>query len=323
MMTAPDAGRKTRYTRGMTRRDLLKTSLAAGALAQMAAAPTGFSFVHLTDTHIQPEMRADEGCRMAFRKINRMKADFAIHGGDLVFDAAAQGHARANLVYGLYRDTVKAIEMPVHAAVGNHDVFGTNPASGIAHSDPEWGKKLFEDKIGKRYYTFAHKGWHFVVLDSIGITIEGGFQGRVDDLQLEWLRGELASIGTKTPLVVTTHVPLVSGVLQIVPDPGAKPANYLVTNARQVLEVLAPYRLKAVLQGHTHIRETVIYNGCQFITSGAVCGNWWKGARLGHPEGFGVLTVKGDEISWRYETYGFAAASSARRDWTGGSPIKD
>ena len=293
----------------MTRRDLLKTSFAAVALTPLAAASTGFSFVHLTDTHIQPEMRADQGCRMAFQKINRAKADFALHGGDLVFDAAAQGHDRANLVYGLYRDTVKAIEMPVHAAVGNHDVFGTDPRSGIARSDPEYGKKLFEDKIGKRYYSFAHKGWHFVVLDSIGITATGGFEGRVDDAQLDWLKTELASIGTRTPLVVTTHIPLMSSVLQIVPEQWAKPQTSLVINARQVLDVLAPYQLKAVLQGHTHIRETVLYNGCQFITSGAVCGNWWKGARLGHPEGYGMLTVKGDQIAWRYETYGFVAAS--------------
>jgi hypothetical protein len=49
---------------------------------------------------------------------------------------------------------------------------------------------------------------------------------------------------------------------------------------------------KMVLQGHTDIRESVIYNGCQFITSGAVCGRWWKGPREGHPRGFGVLTVR-------------------------------
>ena len=27
-------------------------------------------------------------------------------------------------------------------------------------------------------------------------------------------------------------------------------------------------------------------------------------------EGFGVLTVKGQDISWRYETYGFKAVAS-------------
>jgi hypothetical protein len=48
-----------------------------------------------------------------------------------------------------------------------------------------------------------------------------------------------------------------------------------------------------------------------FITSGAVCGNWWKGLWLGNPEGFAMLTVKGENISWRYETYGFVPTPEA------------
>ncbi len=103
---------------------------------------------------------------------------------------------------------------------------------------------------------------------------------------------------------------LVSAVLQIVADPWKTAETYLVTNAREVLEILWPYHPKLVLQGHTHIRESVTYNGCQFVTSGAVCGNWWKGSREGHPEGFGVLTVRGGKIDWRYETYGFVADPS-------------
>jgi 3',5'-cyclic AMP phosphodiesterase CpdA len=292
----------------MTRRNLLKMAALAGVggVAQGAPAPA-FSFVHFTDTHIQPELHAAAGCRMCFQKINRTRADFALCGGDLVFDAAAQEKSRAHMLYDQYRDVLKQVEMPVYAAIGNHDVFGTDPGSGVAKSDPEYGKKLFEDRIGKRYYSFAHKGWHFVVLDSIAVGQEGGFSGRIDDTQMDWLRGQLTSVNKKTPLVVMTHIPLNSGIMQILPDQSAKPETFLVRNAKDVLELLWPYNLKAVLQGHTHIRETVLYNGCQFITSGAVCGNWWKGARLGHPEGFGVLTVSNGDISWRYETYGFRA----------------
>jgi hypothetical protein len=110
-------------------------------------------------------------------------------------------------------------------------------------------------------------------------------------------------------LVVVTHVPLVSSVLQVVPDPWMTAETYLVTNAREVLDILWPYKPIAVLQGHTHIREVVIYNGCQFITSGAVCGNWWKGPREGHPEGFGVITVHDRELVWQYQTYGFTATA--------------
>jgi 3',5'-cyclic AMP phosphodiesterase CpdA len=293
----------------MNRRDLLITAaltpFAKGAAQDSSS--SSFRFVHFTDTHIQPELRAGEGCRAAFRKINKTGADFAICGGDLVFDAAAQEKPRARMVYDLYLDTAKEIEMPVHSAVGNHDIFGTAVKGGLK-SDPEYGKKMFEDRIGKRYYSFAHKGWQFLVLDSISITAEGGFIGKIDEEQLAWLRGEVARIGARTPVVLTTHVPLVSAVLQIVPDSWATPQGYMISNSREVLDILAPLNLKAVLQGHTHIRETVLYNGCQYITSGAVCGNWWKGARLGHPEGFGVLTVSGGEIAWSYETYGFVAS---------------
>jgi hypothetical protein len=31
-----------------------------------------------------------------------------------------------------------------------------------------------------------------------------------------------------------------------------------VTNSPRILTLLAPYNVKAVLQGHTHIRETVV-----------------------------------------------------------------
>jgi Icc protein len=268
-----------------------------------AAASSDFSFVHFTDPHIQPELRAGDRCLACFTKIQKLRPDFVLAGGDLVFDANETGTRKAAELFGLYAETLKRIEVPVHTALGNHDVVGLSSKSGVAATDPMYGKKYFEDRFGKRYSCFGHKGWHFVLLDSIGITAERGFIGLLDAEQLEWLKGDLARVGKTRPVVVLTHIPLLSSVLQIVPDPWKTAPTYLVTNAAEVLEVLRPYNVKAVLQGHTHICETVIYNGCQFITSGAVSGNWWKGPRAGHPEGFGVLTVKGDLLSWRYETY--------------------
>jgi 3',5'-cyclic AMP phosphodiesterase CpdA len=192
--------------------------------------------------------------------------------------------------------------------VGNHDVFGISSKSGIPQTDAHYGKKMFEERIGPRYSSFTHNGWHFVLLDSIG-TKTGGrdFTGHVDDEQLAWLQSDLASMPHGAPLVVVTHVPLISAVMQIVPDPWKTAETYLTTNAREVLDVLWPYQPRAVLQGHTHIREKVIYRDCEFITSGAVCGNWWKGPREGHPEGFGVIRVRDGKLEWSYETYGFVS----------------
>lgn len=280
---------------------------ALGTLAAPLWAASDFSFVHFTDPHIQPELRAAEGCRMAFEKIRTLKPDFVVSGGDLVFDANEPSTRKATELFRLYEETVKRIEAPVHTVIGNHDVIGLSNKSGVAASDPLYGKKYFEDHYGARYRSFDHKGWHFILLDSIGPTPQRGFTGYIDAIQLRWLEADLKASGKSKPIVVVSHVPLASAVMQLVPDPWKTPETYLVTNAAHVMEILGDYPVKAVLQGHTHIREIVQYRGTQFITSGAVSGNWWKGARLGHPEGFGVLTVRGGELSWRYETYGFRA----------------
>jgi 3',5'-cyclic AMP phosphodiesterase CpdA len=280
----------------LNRRELLTLA----AVAPLAAASQDFSFVHLTDTHIQPELHATEGCRMAFDKVNKLRPDFIIHGGDLVFDAAAVPELRAKQVYSLFEETRKRLEPKVHYLIGNHDICHVGP-------DARTGKAMFQDHIGKRYYSFEHKGWKFIALDSINtIDAPKGFTGKIDEEQLAWLKTELEGTPKTQPLVVATHIPLSTGFLQFSELP-VTPEMLVVTNSRDVLNMLWPYNLKAVLQGHTHIREIVNYNGCQFITSGAVCGNWWKGIRMGHPEGFAVLTVKNGQISWRYETYGFHA----------------
>jgi 3',5'-cyclic AMP phosphodiesterase CpdA len=296
----------------LNRRSFL-TAGAAGVLGAVialgeSAAADSFSFVHFTDVHIQPELHAADGTRRCIAKINALKPDFALCGGDLVFDACAVTMPRARQVFDLYAETVKPLNMRVHTIIGNHDVYGISTNGGVAPTDSQYGKRMFEDRIGPLYSSFDYQGWHFVLLDSIKNGIPGKeFIGFVDDDQIAWLRNDLARMRPGSKLAVVTHVPLASSVLQLVPDPWKTAEIYLVTNAQAVLEVLWPYRPKLVLQGHTHIRETVTYNGCQFITSGAVCGNWWKGPRDGHPEGFGVLTVRGDEVQWRYETYGFVA----------------
>lgn len=287
----------------MTRRDSLLSLATAAALP----AQDSFTFVHMTDLHLQPEMRAAEGCAMAVEAVAKRKPAFVITGGDLIMDAAETTWQRAELQYNLLAKTLAPLKMPLHHVLGNHDVFGTASKSGVAPSAPHYGKKVFEERMGPRYRAFSHGGWHFLLLDSIG-TINGrDFRGHIDAEQLEWLRGELARRKPNGRLIVVTHVPLVSSVLQLVADPWKTAETYLVSNAREVLEILTPHRPRLVLQGHTHIRERVVYNNCEFITSGAVCGNWWKGPREGHPEGFAVVEVKGEEIRWNYQTYGFRA----------------
>jgi 3',5'-cyclic-AMP phosphodiesterase len=66
-----------------------------------------------------------------------------------------------------------------------------------------------------------------------------------------------------------------------------------------------------VLQGHLHVNELLRWKGTTFITGGAICGQWWRGPRLGTPEGFGVLTLHPDRVEWEYLTYGWDARRPA------------
>ncbi len=302
-----------------SRREFLALLGAAGAAAAAPsslfaapATPESFSFVFITDAHIQPELNAAVGTDMAMKKARTFKADFAINGGDHVFDSLGVPKARALQLFDLYDKTEQDLGLKVYHTVGNHDVLGIYPASGVPSTDPLYGKKLFEDRFGKRYYSFDHKGVHFIVLDSIGITDDHAYEGRIDAAQMAWLKSDIEALPKGTPIIISVHIPLVSAFASYIPAP-VKPAAHqslTVANANDVVDLLDGYNVLGVLQGHTHINENVEYQNIPYITSGAVCGNWWKGIRMGTPEGFTVVNVANGKMTTHYETYGFKAVGT-------------
>ena len=270
-----------------------------------------FTFLFVTDAHLQPELNGVVGTDMAFKKARAVKADFAINGGDHVFDSLAVPKQRALTLFDLYDKTEQDLGVKVYHTIGNHDVLGIYPASGIAQDDPLYGKKLFEQRLGKLYYSFDHKGHHFIVLDSIGITPDRAYEGRIDAAQLQWLAADLAALPSGTPVIVSVHIPLVTAFGAYTPEQTVAPTHHSlsVANANQVLDLFAGHNVLGVLQGHTHINETVLWKGVPYITSGAVCGNWWHGTRLGTPEGFAVVTVANNKLTTHYEPSGFQSVA--------------
>ena len=133
----------------------------------------------------------------------------------------------------------------------------------MAPSDPEYGKKFFEDHFGRLYYSFDHRGVHFVVLDSIGITAVREYEGRVDGDQIAWLGRDLAGLAPGTPVVVVSHIPLVTAFDSYVPAsmPPVPAGKTRVLNATDVVATFAGHNVLGVLQGHTHINETVVWRG--------------------------------------------------------------
>lgn len=288
---------------------LFGQSVAAGSAAE-SGVPTDFDFIFFTDTHLQPELNAAKGCDMAFRSMRGIShADFAIQGGDHVFDTLAVPKARSLALWDLYDKTEQDLSLKVYHAIGNHDVLGVKTASGVDPSDPAFGKKFFRDHIGKTYYSFDHKGVHFVVLDSVQITPDRDYEGRIDAEQLQWLRTDLQGLSAGTPVIVATHIPLVTATDAYLPRDPAPHAHFQlsVLNSSEVLPLFEGHNVLAVLQGHTHVQERVDWHGVPYITGGAVSGNWWRGTRLGTHEGYMVVSVRPNRVETRYLTYGFHA----------------
>jgi Icc protein len=255
--------------------------------------------------HIEPEMDAPQGTALAIDVINASDAEFAICGGDHVFDALQAHKERIIEQYGLYTDAEKLLRMPVWHVLGNHDVAGLE--TGMSGHDPIFGKAMFEQTFKTRtYYSFVHKGVTFIVLDSI--LVEGReWRPEIGFEQLGWLERVLEAKAA-SPIIVMSHVPLVTSMASYGAGSGDKKYEPVI-NAEVIVPMLEKYNVIALLQGHTHIVEDVERHGTRYVTGGSVCGSWWRGAQYGDHEGVTFVTVRDGVVSTRYTPTGFVCES--------------
>ena len=99
-------------------------------------------------------------------------------------------------------------------------------------------KKMYLKRIGQRYYSFDHKGWHFMILDSVGETADRGYRGFIDSAQRAWIKRDLARVEQEVPIVVSVHIPFLSVVPQLIYDSflDNDPVT-VIDNSREVLDL--------------------------------------------------------------------------------------
>ena len=269
-----------------------------------------FTFVFMTDIHLQPEKNAVAGFTKAIETVNKLKPAFVITGGDLVMDSLEAPYERADMLYNLYIETAGKLDMPVHQAPGNHEFFGLYEKSGVDPAHPEYGKKMFAKRIGKPYHSFDYRGWHFMVLDSIGAVGRERYRGLVSAEEMEWIKTDLQQVDRDTPIVLAAHIPFITSMTQVYGGSlAANEENIVINNSKEVLELFNNHNLKLVLQGHLHFLEAIYVKGIHFITGGAVCGKWWEGPYKETEEGFLLIKVKGKDFEWEYIDYGWSPPS--------------
>jgi len=260
-----------------------------------------FSFIFMTDLHIQPENNAVAGVKQAIKMVNDYKPDFVMLGGDLIIDAWSQQYSRADSLYNLFQKIIREIQSPVHYTIGNHDIWGFSKEKGVDVNNPEYGKKMFEKRIGKRYYNFTYKNYRFYVLDGIDDTNDNQLKGHVSDEQLNWLKNDLAKVSKDVPLAIVCHIPFVTTLTQLQQGAlAASPVYLVIDNNVEVLKLFDGYNLKLVLQGHLHFFEDLYVNNIHFVTGGSICGDKWHGPDNGTNNGFVVVNIVDNNPTVRY-----------------------
>ncbi|MGR8950840.1 MAG: metallophosphoesterase [Gammaproteobacteria bacterium] len=265
-----------------SRRHFLKTSgaLALGStlpisLVELAFADAqqNFTFAYISDAHIQQIKGSrfvrnwDRGLIRAVAETNLLnpKPDFVMFGGDL-----AQLGSAPELDHGA--EIMSALNYKTRYVMGEHDYYLDLGA---------YWEKLF----GPQYYSFDHKGVHFVLLNSIrtyddwtyrrwptgeqrmlemaGLDNPNGSPFMVGDEQRQWLKKDLAKLPKTTPIVVFSHSPL---------QKIYKGWNFWTEDAEQIQALLKPFSKVSVIYGHVH---QIQYNQIGNISFHSVMATAW------------------------------------------------
>jgi 3',5'-cyclic-AMP phosphodiesterase len=195
-------------------------------------ATSGFSFVQISDSHIGFNKAANQDVtatlKSAIDKINTLPEtpELLVHTGDIShssrpaeFDTAQQLINTARVGQSFY-------------VPGEHDIATDD---GALYQD-HFGK----DTQGNGWYSFDHKGVHFIGLNNC---LQIDAMGNLGSDQLAWLKKDLASLSASTPIIVFAHIPL----WMVYPDWG-----WGTKDGAEALSYLKRFGSVTVLNGHIH-----------------------------------------------------------------------
>ena len=201
-------------------------------------APGAFSFVQISDSHIgfgrEPNKDVVGTLKETVARINALPQppDFVLHTGDLT-------HLARPDEFDTVAEVLKGVKAGhVLYVPGEHDFDNDD-------------NKLYRERFGQGtrgtgWYSFDHKGVHFVGLVNVASSKSGSPStglGRLGAEQLGWLAKDLAGLAASTPVVVFAHVPLWTVY---------EKWGWGTQDAAQALALLKRFGSVTVLNGHIH-----------------------------------------------------------------------
>jgi 3',5'-cyclic-AMP phosphodiesterase len=208
-----------------------------------------FSFVQVSDSHIgfnkAPNPDVAGTLKAALDRINNQPArpDFVLHTGDLT-------HLSKPEEFDTVAEIMRGVRtQQVFYVPGEHDVIGDNGA--------EFFRRFGEKTPGGGWYSFDHRGVHFVALINV-LNLKAGGLGALGADQLAWLKKDLAGQSSETPVVVFAHMPLWS----LYPAWG-----WGTDDSAEALSMLRRFGSVTVLNGHIHQIQQKVEGNVTFYTA--------------------------------------------------------
>jgi len=199
-----------------------------------AGAAGEFSFVQISDSHIGFNKEANKDVtatlQTAIAKINALDSapEFLIHTGDL-------SHLSKPSEFDTLDQVLRSCKAKQAFFVpGEHDVLTDN--------GQQYRERYARNAKGAGWYSFDHKGVHFVGLVNV-VDLKAGGLGTLGSEQLAWLQKDLAARSTSTPIVIFAHIPLWT----VYPQWG-----WGTDDGAQALSYTKRFGSVTVLNGHIH-----------------------------------------------------------------------
>jgi Icc protein len=263
-------------------------------------------FIHLTDMHIFPDAVPEKGIGQLLHEIHSMndKPDFVINTGDNIMDSLKRNKEDTASQWDSWREYYRSkLKYDLYNCIGNHDIWGWSLKNKELEKDPLFGKKWAFNELGipNRFYSIDIKGWHFIFLDSAcRDEANNSYTARLDKEQFNWLQFDLKQTGTKTPICIVSHIPIISTSVFFDGD-NEKSGNWQVPgawmhiDARKIKDVFSAYpNIKLAISGHIHLADKTNYMGIDYLCNGAACGAWWFGKYQEFPPMYAIIDLYED-----------------------------
>ena len=206
-----------------------------------------FSFIQLCDPQLgfSDYDRDVESLAQAVKQINKLQVDFVVICGDMVNIPDEQSFADYHRIIG-------KLNVPVHCAVGNHDIsIDLTPAS----------LALFRKEIGEDRFSFTHKGFTFVITNTLLWAKPLEVETHLQDIWLGETLSNARQAGSK--VFIVGHSPLFINTLE---EDDFAYFNTPKDVRSRLLEMYTLNGVVAVLSGHTHWQVINEYKGIVMVS---------------------------------------------------------